>query len=179
MKVITGKAKGISLKTLEGLDVRPTTDMVKGTIFNAIQFDIEGCTVLDLFAGSGQLGIEALSRGAKKAVFVDKNRKSLSVACDNIERTGFSKISTTVLSDAEGYIASTFEQFDIVFLDPPYNRGILELVLPKLVKIMSPYGQIICEHDRGNPLPDKIGDFSIQKQYRHGRTVISIYRRED
>jgi 16S rRNA (guanine(966)-N(2))-methyltransferase RsmD len=179
MKVITGKARGTILKTLDGLDVRPTTDMTKGAIFNAIQFEIEGRTVLDLFAGSGQLGIEALSRGAARATFVDQSRKSIEVVKQNLEKTKLSDLATVKLSDAVTFINTTDDFFDIAFLDPPYNKGIIESVLPLLSKKMSKFGKIICEHDYIEKLPESVADFKIVKEYKHGRSVISVYRREN
>ena len=116
MRVITGSCRGKRLVTPEGLDTRPTTDKVKEGIFNAIQFDIEGRRVLDLFAGSGQMGIEALSRGAKSAVFVDNFGRSLECIRKNLENTKLTDLAQVVNADFELYLTRTADVFDIVFL---------------------------------------------------------------
>ena len=123
MRVITGSARGRKLKTLEGVDVRPTTDRVKEAVFSIVQFDVQGAAVLDLFAGSGQMGIEALSRGAKLAVFVDSSKRSLEVVRDNLKTTGLAPSSRVVTMDYKSFLAGTRDQFDIAFLDPPYHQG--------------------------------------------------------
>ena len=123
MRVITGAARGCRLQTLEGNDVRPTTERVKEAMFSAIQFDIEGRRVLDLFAGSGQLGIEALSRGAESAVFIDNSKKSLDVVKCNLAATKFTDKAKVIGTDYMSYLSMTPDRFDIVFMDPPYNMG--------------------------------------------------------
>ena len=123
MRVITGTARGRVLKTLEGEDVRPTTDRVKEAVFSIIQFEIEGRRVLDLFAGSGQLGIEALSRGAASATFVDMSKDSLSAVKYNLEHTKLGDNAKVVQTDALSFLKLTKDKFDIVFLDPPYARA--------------------------------------------------------
>ena len=122
MRVITGTARGRVLRTLEGEDVRPTTDRVKEAVFSIIQFEIEGRRVLDLFAGSGQLGIEALSRGAASATFVDMSKDSLSTVKYNLEHTKLGDNAKVVQTDALSFLKLTKDKFDIVFLDPPYAR---------------------------------------------------------
>ena len=158
MRVITGSARGRKLKTLEGNDVRPTTDRVKEAIFSVIQFDVQGARVLDLFAGSGQMGIEALSRGAKLAVFVDSSKQSLEVVRDNLKTTGLSSASRVVTMDYQSYLSGCKEQFDIAFLDPPYGKGILQQALPLLVPKMAAGGIVLCEHPRGEDMPQKVVD---------------------
>ena len=120
MRVITGTARGRVLRTLEGEDVRPTTDRVKEAVFSIIQFEIEGRRVLDLFAGSGQLGIEALSRGAASATFVDMSKDSLSAVKYNLEHTKLGDNAKVVQTDALSFLKLTKDKFDLVFLDPPY-----------------------------------------------------------
>ena len=121
--IITGKARGVKLDTLDGLATRPTTEKVKEAIFSSIQFDIEGRRVLDLFAGSGQMGLEALSRGAEKATFIDLSRDAIDIVKQNAKLTGFFENSHFLVSDWRNYIrkASGREQFDLVFVDPPYS----------------------------------------------------------
>ena len=118
MRVITGTARGRRLKELEGLETRPTTDRVKEGVFNIIQFDIEGRRVLDLFAGTGQLGIEALSRGAASAVFVDQRRDAASIIRENLKLTGLSDRARVVNGEAMAFLSSQRERFDLIFLDP-------------------------------------------------------------
>ena len=136
MRIITGIARGKQLKTLEGEATRPTSEKVKEAVFSAIQFDIEGRRFLDLFAGSGQIGIEALSRGAEMCVFVDSNRESQNIIKENLQNTNLFSKSRVVNMDSLAYVDRCTDIFDIAFLDPPYNLGILQKVLPKIVEKM-------------------------------------------
>ncbi|MDE5885400.1 MAG: 16S rRNA (guanine(966)-N(2))-methyltransferase RsmD [Oscillospiraceae bacterium] len=176
MRVITGSAKGIRLKTLDGMDVRPTTDRVKEGMFSAIQFEIPGARVLDLFAGSGQLGIEALSRGAKQAVFVDQSAKSLSVVKENLKLTGFTDRVEIYHQSAEQYLRNCPEHaFDLIFLDAPYRMQILEKILPDTERILKSDGKIIAEHEIECKLPEKILNLGLQKKYFYGKIVVSVF----
>lgn len=175
MRVITGLARGRKLKTLDGDSVRPTTDKVKESVFNIIQFEVEGRNVLDLFSGSGQLGIEALSRGAKCCVFVDCARASLKITEENIKTAGFEKSSRTVLSDSLSYLDRTCERFDLAFLDPPYKAGLMKEALDRLVLHMTKGSVIVCETDSQEVLPEEIGEFS-SKRYKYGKTALTVYR---
>ena len=177
MRVITGIARGKILKTLDGNDVRPTSQKVKEAVFSAIQFDIEGRRVLDLFAGSGQLGIEALSRGAKNAVFVDNSAASIKIVKQNIESTGFEKLSKVYMSNYSSFTAMCRETFDIVFLDPPYKQGLLVPALKSVLPLMSDYGIIVCEYPPEVEIPQSIGGFAIARTYRYGKINISVYRK--
>ena len=179
MRVITGTARGRRLKTLDGDSVRPTTDKVKESIFNIIQFDIEGSRVLDMFCGCGQLGIEALSRGAVSAVFADISRASISVTEENLEATGFRSISKTVLGDSLSYLDRTSEMFDIAFLDPPYAAGLLDKALSLVCDKMSDYGTIICEHPPEVTLPEEIKSFTVYKKYRYGKINVTTYKKDN
>ena len=178
MRVITGIAKGTRLRTLDGNDVRPTTDRVKEGIFSALQFGIEGRTFLDLFAGSGQMGIEAISRGAKKAVFVDSSKKSLQVVNENIEKCKFQDKSKVVNGSAVSFLKMNKEKFDIAFLDPPYKQGIVDKCLPLLLPMMSDDGVVICETSRDEELPEKLSGFYADRVRNYGKTKITLYRRE-
>ncbi len=177
MRVITGSARGRKLITLEGDDVRPTTDIVKEALFSIIQFEIEGRRVLDLFGGSGQLAIEALSRGAASAVIVDMSKKSVDVIKQNLEHTGFSKNAVVIQSDALSFLARRTEKYDIALLDPPYSVGILEKALEKVSDVMNEGGVIICEAPFKDELPENAGDFVLKKKYRYGKTGLFLYRR--
>lgn len=176
MRVITGSARGRKLKTLEGEDVRPTTDMVKEAIFSIIQFDIEGSTVLDLFSGSGQLGIEALSRGAKYCRFVDKSNASAECTRENLRTCGFVKDSAVTVMDSIEFARQVRMTFDIAFLDPPYRNGIVEKTMPLLADKMSDRGIVVCEHEKGLELPDNYGKLVKAKTYRYGKIEVTVYR---
>ena len=154
MRVITGSARGRRLKELEGLETRPTTGKVKEALFSVIQFDIEGRRVLDLFAGTGQLGIEALSRGAECAVFVERRRDALQVIRENLEACGMTDKARVVNGDAMSYLKSG-EKFDLIFLDPPYASGLLEQALEEIVRfdICRRHGIIVAESAADKVLP--------------------------
>ena len=178
MRVITGSARGRKLESPTGNDVRPTTDVVKEAIFSIIQFDVEGCTFLDAFAGSGQMGLEALSRGASKAYFIDSSRRSMQIIRKNIGICGFpAEKAVTVSMDTLRFLSSTDEHFDMVFLDPPYRKGLLQQALTAAAGIVSTGGCIICEHPADETLPELAEDFILKKNYRYGTIVISLYRR--
>ncbi len=177
MRVITGIAKGRKLKAPEGEDVRPTADGIKEAMFSSIQFETEGSTVLDLFAGTGQLGIEALSRGAKKAVFVDSSRESVSYVRQNLAHVGLADKAEVVNMPNTAFLRTCTQKFDIALLDPPYQRRLVQKSLPAVAELMSERGVIICEHEAGLALPDKVGDFVITKSKRHGKIGVTIYRR--
>ena len=177
MRVITGIARGKNLKTLEGNDVRPTSQKVKEAVFSAIQFDIEGRRVLDLFAGSGQLGIEALSRGAQGAVFVDNSNASIKIIKQNLESVGFGDKAKVYTSDYSSFTAMSCDTFDIVFLDPPYQKGMLLPALKAVLPLMSDYGIIVCEYPPEVEIPESIGGFAIAKTYRYGKINVSVYRK--
>lgn len=177
MRVITGTARGTRLTTVAGNDiVRPTPEKIKEAIFSAIQFDIEGRRVLDLFAGCGQLGIEALSRGAESAVFVDTSEISLNVVKENLKATRLDEKAITVRSDYETYLARCNDTFDIAFLDPPYKAGFLNKALGLTAKVMSSYGIIICEHPTDIELPQTVDGFKIAKNYKFGNIIVTLYR---
>ena len=176
MRVITGSARGRKLKTLEGDSVRPTTDKVKESIFNIIQFDIEGRRVLDMFCGCGQLGIEALSRGAASAVFVDISRASIAVTEENLTTTGFRNISKTVLANSLEYLDRTSEIFDIAFLDPPYHAGIMDDAIERVAPHMADGGIIVCETGEREVLPEEIEGFT-SKRYKYGKIALTVYRK--
>ena len=176
MRVITGTAKGRRLTTLEGEDIRPTADKVKGAIFNSIQFDIEGRVVLDLFAGSGQLGIEALSRGAQKAVFIDLSRKATQVVTENLEHCNLKENATVFNGDSLSYLKTTREKFDIIFIDPPYNKQLTAKALPLALNVINDGGIIVCETASDEELPETIGSFEAVKNDRYSKTKLTIYR---
>lgn len=176
MRVITGSARGRKLITLEGMDVRPTTDKVKEAIFSIVQFDIEGSEVLDLFSGSGQLGIEALSRGAKRCTFVDSAQRSVKITAENVKATGFEQQASILNTDSLGYLKTCRLTFDLAFLDPPYSKGTLDEALPLLEKHMSDRGIVVCEHEKGLVLPEEYGRLKKSKTYKYGKIEVTVFR---
>ena len=178
MRVITGSARGRKLKTPENYDIRPTTDNVKESVFNIIQFDIEGRRVLDLFAGTGQLGIECLSRGASSAVFVDQSREAVKIVKENLKACGLS--GTVVQSDATSFLR-TCGKFDIIFVDPPYDSDLYESVLNTVnsIDILSDGGIIICESRRERALPEMTAPYKKRREYTYGKVKLCIYTKEN
>ena len=174
MRVITGTARGRRLKTPENYDIRPTTDNVKESVFNIIQFDIEGRRVLDLFAGTGQLGIECLSRGAAEAVFIDENTAAVKIVKENLKTCGFT--AAVLQQDALGYLRHC-GRFDLVFVDPPYDSGLYESVLETInsVDILSDGGIIICEARRDRQLPEMTAPYEKQREYVYGKVKLCKY----
>lgn len=178
MRVITGTARGRKLETLEGEAVRPTTDRVKEALFSIIQFQLEGRRVLDLFAGSGQLGIEALSRGAAEAVFIDSSRAAVETVKRNLIHVKLADKAQVLLTDAYTFLANSQKPFDIALLDPPYGKGLLQEILPRLARWMNPGGVILCESPLAEELPQTAGEFSIAKEYKYGKIKLTSYRRK-
>ena len=179
MRVITGRARGVTLKTPEGLQTRPTTDRVKEARFSVIHFDIPGAHVLDLFGGTGQLGIEALSRGAKRAVFVDESDKACKLINENLRRTRLEQEGTVVRGDYLAYLGRCREKFNIIFLDPPYAEVFLENALKRIteIDILQSGGIIVTERPLGKDLPFNFEGYERSKDYKYGNTLITLYRK--
>ena len=180
MRVITGTARGRRLKELEGMETRPTTDRVKEGMFNVLQFDIEGRRVLDLFAGTGQLGIECLSRGAASAVFVDRRADAVKLIRENLKATELTDRARVVSGDSMEYLQQLREQFDLIFLDPPYEAGLLEVAIPRIaeIDILAPHGIIVAEHPVGKALPALKPPYRLHRTYRYGKIAMTLYRRD-
>ncbi len=176
MRVITGTARGRKLVTPQGKEVRPTTDMVKEAIFSILTNDVPGSKVLDLFAGSGQLGIEAVSRGAVSAVFVDEKRESINCIKENLKNTGLSPQCSIVMTDSIGYLRRESQKFNIIILDPPYKQGIIDEVLPLALEHLEPNGVVVCETDVKEVLPEGNEDFKIFREYKYGKIKLTVYR---
>ena len=177
MRVITGSARGRRLETLAGEDVtRPTSQAVKEALFSSIQFEIEGRRVLDLFAGCGQLGIEALSRGAAVCTFVENNRAAYKITEGNINHCGFGDRANLVFADAVSFLMRG-GSYDIAFLDPPYSEGLYQKCLDALGKCMSDDGVIICESKASEALPDVAGGFAKSREKKYGKSKLTYYRK--
>jgi 16S rRNA (guanine(966)-N(2))-methyltransferase RsmD len=208
MRIITGTARGIKLTTLEGETTRPTAERVKEAVFSMIQFEIEGRSVLDLFAGSGQLALEALSRGAARATIIDASREAANVIMDNAKKTRLFDRCRISCADYASFIrgAAHREQYDIVFLDPPYAAGLMPEALRKLAQgdLYAPGAVIVCETDNGTDarpsrrnrseeeieakeneaiLQDVFGgseelaaQYTVQKSVSYGRSRITLLR---
>lgn len=177
MRVITGKARGVQLKTPEGMLTRPTADRVKEALFSIINFDIPGAKVLDLFGGTGQLGIEALSRGAERAVFVDSRENACQLIRENLRRA---KLEGTVIrSDYMDYLDRCRETFSIILLDPPYAEVYLENALKRIteIDILQTNGIIVTERPVGKELPWEYPGYLRSKDYKYGKTLLTIYRK--
>ena len=180
MRVIAGTARSIPLKSRDGLQTRPTTDRVKVSMFNIIQFEIEGREVLDLFGGSGALGIEALSRGADHAVIVDHDPEAVSIIRDNLRRTKLQERAEVVRADYLSYLKSCKKQFDLVFLDPPYAEKFLENAIKRIseIDILKSGGIIVTERPAGKLLDCEYPGLERSKDYRYGKTVITLFRKQ-
>ena len=180
MRVITGKARGVALKTPEGMLTRPTTDRVKEALFSIINFDIPGATVLDLFGGTGQLGIEALSRGAKRAVFIDQRQEACDLIKENLRRTKMSQDAQVVRSDYLQYLRRCKERFKIILLNPPYAEVFLENALKCIteIDILQSDGIIVTERPLGKELAYEFPGYTRSKDYKYGKTLITLYRRD-
>ena len=179
MRVITGSARGVRLKTPDGLKTRPTADRVKEALFSVIQFEVQGARFLDLFAGTGQMGIEALSRGAKSAVFVDEWKNACNLVRENLQLTKLAKKAKVVNLDYLSYLKTCRETFDIVFLDPPYAEIFLENALNKIseIDILSDRGIIICERSADKQLDLEIPGLKRCKDYKYGNTWVTVFRK--
>lgn len=181
MRVIAGTAKGTVLKTPDGMATRPTTDRVKEAMFSIIQFELPGAKVLDLFGGTGQLGIEALSRGAKSAVFVDSADSACKLIKENLKKAKMESQSRVVRSDYLTFLKNCKDFFDIILLDPPYIEVFLEnsLKLITEIDILQTNGIIVTERPVEKELPWNFPGFSRSRDYKYGKTLLTIYRKEE
>ena len=181
MRIITGSAKGKRLETLEGEATRPTSERIKEAIFSSIQFEIEGRRVLDLFAGSGQMGLEALSRGASRATFIDSSREAMEIVKKNARITGLDDNCHYLVSDWKNYIrkASGREQFDLVFVDPPYAMKCCAEAADYLAEreVIIPGALVVLESGEEEILPEdeRLRGFEVIKSTHYGKkTILNI-----
>ncbi len=180
MRVITGSARGRKLKTLAGDEiVRPTAERVKEALFSIVQFELEGAAVLDAFAGSGQLGIEALSRGAARAVFTDENRQAVDTVRENLQHTRLADRAVVLQTDAFSYLRSARETFDVLFFDPPYRKGTVEKILPLAERCCNPGAIIVCETEVEVTLPESVGALTRLREYKYSKTKLTTYRMQE
>lgn len=179
MRVITGCARGVRLQTPSGERTRPTAERVKEGLFSAIQFEIEGRRVLDLFAGTGQLGIEALSRGAASAVFVDSGEDAVRLIRENLDRSKLTDRAKVIRSDYLSFLDACRQTFDLVFLDPPYFEVYLENALIKIseIDILSDSGIIVCEKPTEKEISCELSRLMRGREYRYGKTSVAIFRK--
>ena len=180
MRVITGKARGTVLKTPDGMQTRPTADRVKEALFSIINFDIPGAKVLDLFGGTGQLGIEALSRGAVNAVFVDESEAACKLIRENLRRSKLDNQGRVVRGDYMAYLKSCREKFDIILLDPPYAEVFLEnsLKIISEIDILQSGGIIVAERPLGKEIVQELPGFSRSKDYKYGKSLLTLYTKD-
>lgn len=174
MRVVSGSARGTVLQSLKGDRTRPTTDKVKEAMFSIINFYIGQASVLDLFAGSGGLGIEALSRGADRCVFLDNNREAAAIVTQNLEKTRLSHLAQVEVCDYKNFLIATKNTFDIILLDPPYNRFMCDEALGIIYErgLLNDGGIIVCETEFGEVVTT---DFILKKDYKYGNTKLSVY----
>ena len=177
MRIISGTKRGKKLKEPDNYDIRPTTDMVKESMFNIVQFDVEGRRVLDLFAGTGQLGIECLSRGAKEVTFVDQSREAIAIVKQNLKSCGFE--ARVVQSDSIAFLERG-AKFDLILLDPPYATNLIDKALQIInsVDILTESGIIVCESGREKPMPEMNMPYFKCKEYNYGKVKLTTYSRE-
>ena len=180
MRVITGLARGRKLLEPMGMETRPTTDRVKEGIFSSIQFEVEGRRVLDLFGGTGQMGIEALSRGAAHCTFVELHKPAVGIIRENLMRTDLTDRAQVIQGDALAFLSRCRETFDLIFLDPPYGSDLLKKAVEMIttIDIVSEHGIMICENGSGVGWPEVSLPYRLQKVYRYGKIKTALYRRE-
>lgn len=182
MRIITGSARGKRLQAPEGLHTRPTTDRVKESVFNIIQWDLEGRRVLDLFGGSGQLGLEALSRGAAGCTIVEGDRSAQKIIEANIKSCGFGDRCRLVRGDAFAFLQRQGKgSFHVIFLDPPYGGELLNRALETIcrIDILTQGGIIVCESAVEDRLAEPPAPYRAVKRYVYGHTAVTIITKED
>ena len=178
MRVISGKSRGTSLYSLEGNHTRPTTDRVKESMFSILNFYIPGSIVLDLFSGSGALGIEAVSRGAEKCFFVENSKQAAEVVRKNIEKTNCTENAVLKVMDFKAFLNSVQENFDVILLDPPYNKKMCDEAMQIIYErgLLNDGGVIMCETEFGEVITTQ---FTKKKEYKYGKILLSVFVKDD
>ena len=183
MRIIAGKKKGLKLQAPKGLNTRPTTDRVKENIFNLLQRDVLGRTVLDLFAGTGALGIEAMSRGAKKAVFVERDRQTYARLCENLHKVEDLGDMPAYQRDSFAYLRGCEESFDLVFLDPPYQKNLAKKAVEMMLDrdLLREGALVVIESHREEQIFSETEltemELAVRKDVRYGTTAIRILQK--
>lgn len=177
MRIIAGELKGRRLFTPKNSNIRPTTDKVKESIFSMIAAYLEDAVVIDLFSGTGNLGLEALSRGAERCYFGDKSRSSLDLTRQNIAYCKQERNAVTILGDYEYVLRKIPEKVDLIFLDPPYSEGLIDHCFELISEhsLLADEGIIVAEHGIKTPMEDKLWGFTKIKEKKYGTIAISIY----
>ena len=178
MRIITGKARGVRLATLAGEATRPTSERAKEAIFSMLHLSVQGARVLDLFAGSGQMALEALSRGARECVFIDQRKDAVNLIRENVKLCDLTDNAVVRQGDSMAYLKSG-EKFDIIFLDPPYGSKLLGEALEQITKfdICREHGIIVAESAVETELPPVAPPYSLYREYRYGKIKLSVYHR--
>ncbi|WDP92138.1 MAG: 16S rRNA (guanine(966)-N(2))-methyltransferase RsmD [Desulfobacter sp.] len=182
MRIISGDCRGRKLTQIQGRDIRPTPDRVREALFNIIGPAIRGQRVLDLFAGTGAFGLEALSRGAEAAVFIDGAQSSCEVIKKNIQLCRMEERSTLLCHDLSARpLPAGLDAFDLIFMDPPYNKGLPEQVLAKegFINLLAPSGIVIVEQDFKESLALPLKSLDIYRQKKYSKTLVSFLRESD
>jgi len=181
IRIIAGKSKGTKLKTAPGLHTRPTADRVKEAVFSVIQFELPGARMLDLFAGSGQMGLEAASRGASFVMLCDNDREAIAVMRANVGAVKADEL-LIVQADYKQALqkAKAHAPFNIVYIDPPYGLGLIDesLTLLSSPGLLAEDALVICEEEQGYAFPAKCGTLTLGKTYNYGRIIIGIYQNQ-
>lgn len=174
MRIITGTARGTKLMTLEGEATRPTSERTKESVFSMLQFDIEGRRVLDLFGGSGQMGLEALSRGAASATIVDSSPEAVKIIKTNAQKTKLFDKCVILTKDYKAYLKGTKEKFDIIFLDPPYDSNMLSesMRIIQEQNMLNYMGVVVLESGDDN-IPE-YGELTLRRHYKSGRAYVTV-----
>ena len=173
MRVVSGSARGILLEAPKGMTTRPTSDKAKEGVFSAIQSDVAGARVLDIFAGSGGMGIEALSRGAASCVFVDFDSNALRCIKNNLAKTKLT--GKIVRKEAIAFASGCADRFDVIFSDPPYNKGWTAKLMPLAAELLDEGGVLLCETDSAEPRPEPVEGLALRKTYIYGRAVVTLF----
>lgn len=175
MRIIAGDSRGVRLETLKGEDTRPTLERVKEGMFSSIQFILPGAKVLDLFAGSGQLGLEALSRGAASCTFVDSDKEAITLIGRNAEAAGLKDRSRIIRGEAASFLSREGGGYDIVLIDPPYRQETLPKLLPKISAHCAQGATVLCEAEKGAQLPEEAQGLRLVKEYKYGTVKVCRY----
>ena len=181
MRIIAGELKGRRLMTPSDNRVRPTTDKVKEAVFSMVAGYLPGSVVVDLFAGTGNLGLEAISRGAARAYFVDKDRTSISMVRENVKHCKVEDRSVILWSDFKSVFKKINDKVDVIFLDPPYSAGYMEECFSIIAEseILEEDGRIVAEHSSAETLPEEMSGMVLIKSKRYGKISVSIYEKQE